>query len=132
MEYDNLDVDCSRIAFSTEGNAEATVDYFVHTAFGEHMTALEPGSIYGISNYEIIEWMVREVSKDGDAVVGSFQYAFTPWDFDSPGIGAGNTSEGTGDYEGKLACYREFVLHQQEDGLWHCIGLGTGGYTLPE
>ena len=132
MEYDNLDVDYSRIAFSADGNAEAAADYFVHTAFSEHMTALEPGSIYGITDYDVVQWTARETNENGDAVVGTFEYAFIPRDFDSPGIWAGNTTEGTGDYEGKLTCYREFVLQQQEDGLWHCIGLGTGGYTLPE
>ncbi len=132
MEYDNLDVDSSRISFSIEGTAEDAAYYFVHTAFSEHMTALEPGSIYGISDYGVVRWTVRETSENGDAVVGSFEYAFTPWDFNSPGIWAGNTAEGTGDYEGKLTCYREFVLQRQEDGSWHCTGLGTGGYTLPE
>ncbi len=132
MEYDNLDVDFSRIAFGMEGTAEDAADYFVHTALGEHMESLEPGSIYGISDYEVVQWTVRETSESGDAVVGSLNYAFTPWDYNSPGIWAGNTAEGTGDYEGKLTCYREFVLQQQEDGFWHCIGLGTGGYTLPE
>jgi len=23
-------------------------------------------------------------------------------------------------------------LQRQTDGYWHCIGLGTGGYSLPE
>ena len=132
MEYDNLDADYSRIAFRMEGRAEDAADYFVHTVFGEHMAALEPGSIYGISDYDVVQWEVRDISDKGDAVAGWFKCAFVPWDFDSPGIWAGNTTEGTGDYEGKLTCYREFVLQQQEDGLWHCIGLGTGGYTLPE
>ena len=132
MEYDNLDVDTSRISFSLEAGAQEAADYFVHTAFGNHMASLEPGNIYGMSEYEVIQWEVRDVSKKGDAVVGSFQYAFTPWDFNSPGIWAGNTAQGTGEYEGMLTCYREFVLQQQDDGCWHCIGLGTGGYTLPE
>lgn len=132
MEYDNLDADSSRISFLTEGTAEEAADYFVHSAYGDHMSSLEPGSIYGISEYEVIDWAVREVSKDGEAVVGFFQYAFVPWDFNSPGIWAGNTGEGAGNYEGKLTCYREFVLQRQEDGLWHCTGLGTGGYSLPE
>ena len=132
MEYDNLDVDTSRISFSVEGGAQKAAEYFVHTAFGNHMTSLEPGSMYGISDYEVCHWDVKDISERGDAVVGSFRYAFVPWDFNSSGIWAGNTDEGSGDYEGKLICYREFVLQQQEDGSWHCTGLGTGGYTLPE
>ena len=132
MEYDNLDVDTARISFAVEGSAEDAADYFVHSAYGEHMATLAPGNMYGFSEYEVLQWEAREVSEAGDAVVGSFEYAFVPWDINSPGIWAGNTGEGTGEYEGKLTCYREFVLQQQEDGRWHCIGLGTGGYSLPE
>lgn len=132
MEYDNLDVDFSRISFPMDGSAEDAADHFVRTAFGAHMMALEPGSMYGLSDYEVVHWEVKETGEKGDGVVGSFQYAFVPWDMDSPGIWAGNTAEGSGDYEGKLICYREFVLQRQEDGLWHCTGLGTGGYSLPE
>ena len=132
MEYDNLDVSTSRISFQVEGGAQEAADFFVHSAYGEHMTSLAPENMYGISDYEVVRWKVREVSETGDAVVGSFEYAFVPWDMNSPGIWAGNTGEGTGEYEGKLTCYREFVLQKQEDGSWHCIGLGTGGYSLPE
>ncbi len=132
MEYDNLDVDFSRVSFPLTGDAEAAANYFVHNAYAEHMTGLEPGSIYGIVDYEVADWAVREASSDGNACVGYFNYAFVPLDFNSPGIWAGNTSEGSGKYEGKLMCYREFVLQLQEDGNWHCTGLGTGGYTLPE
>lgn len=131
-EYDNLDVDYSRISFSLSGSAEDAADYFVHSAYGSHMTNLAPGNMYGVSDYEVVNWEVREVSGDGDAVVGWFECAVIPWDMDSPGIWAGNTGEGTGEYEGWLTYYREFVLQKQEDGYWHCIGLGTGGYTLPE
>ena len=132
MEYDNLDVSTSRISFQVEGGAQEAADFFVHSAYGEHMTSLAPENMYGISDYEVVRWKVREVSETGDAVVGSFEYAFVPWDMNSPGIWAGSTGEGTGEYEGKLTCYREFVLQKQEDGSWHCIGLGTGGYSLPE
>ena len=130
MEYDSLDVNTSRISFSVSGGAQEAADYFVHSAYAEHMTSLAPGNMYGISGYEVVRWEVREVSEAGDAVVGSFEYAFVPWDRNSPVIWAGNTGEGTGAQEGKLTCYREFVLQQQDDGSWRCTGLGTGGYTL--
>ncbi len=132
LEYDNLDVSSSRISFSIEGHAEDAADYFVHYALGEHLMTLSPGNWYGISDYEVIQWNVKETGKNDDSVVGNLNYAFIPWDFNSSGIWAGNTVAGTGQYEGKLICYREFVLQLQEDGCWHCIGLGTGGYELPE
>lgn len=131
-EYDNLDVDYARISFYLDGSAEEAAETFVHSAYGSHMMSLAPGNMYGMSDYDVVKWEVREVSADGDAVVGWFECAFTPWDFDSPGIWAGNTAEGTEEYEGKLTFYREFVLQRQEDGYWHCIGFGTGGYSLPE
>lgn len=131
-EYYNLDVDCTRISFNLEGNAEEAADYFVHDAFPAHMANLAPENGYGFSDYDVVEWNVREVSKDGEAVVGSFRCAFIPWDFESSDLWAGNTVEGTGEYEGKWTFFREFVLQRQDDGLWHCVEIGTGGCALPE
>ena len=131
-EYDNLDVDYSRIKFYLSGNAEKAASSFVHTAFGSHLLSLMPGNWYSITEYEVVDWDIREISEDGTAVVGWFEYAFIPEDLQSPGIWAGNTGNGTGEHEGMLTAYREFVLQKQDDGYWHCIGLGTGGYTLPE
>lgn len=130
-EYDNLDENYSRIAFALDGKAEEAADYFVHTAYADHMLNLAQGSQYGILDYDVVDWDVIEVSDAGDAIVGHYEYAFTPCDFNSPGIWAGNTREGTGAYEGRLTERMEFVLQIQEDGLWHCIGLGTGGCHLP-
>lgn len=130
-EYDNLDVDFSRIAFYQSGSAEDAANKFVHSVYGSHKMNLAPGNWYGISEYAVINWDVREVSEDGTAVVGWFEYAFVPWDMESSGIWAGNTSLGTGKYEGMLTAYLEFVLEEQKDGYWLCIGLGTGGYQLP-
>jgi len=131
-EYDNLDVDFSRIMFYTEGDAEAAARVFVHSAYGSHMMSLTPGNWHGITEYEVIDWSVREISGDGTTLVGEFRYAFVPEDPDSPAIWAGNTENGTGEYEGMLTAGREFILQRQDDGYWHCKGFGTGGYTLPE
>ena len=35
-------------------------------------------------------------------------------------------------YEGMLTAGRQVVLEKQDDGYWHCIGMGTGGYRLPD
>lgn len=132
FEYDNLDVNYLRISFYLDDGAEDAANFFVHSAYGSHMTSLAPGNMYGMSDYDVVQWEAREVSADGDAVVGWFICAFTPWDFNSSGIWAGNTAEGTGEYEGKLTFYREFVLQRQNDGYWRCIDFGTGGASLPE
>jgi hypothetical protein len=70
------------------------------------MTTLAPGNMYGMSDYDVVQWEVREVSTDGDAVAESLECAFTPWNLNSPSIWAGNTAEGTGEYEGKLIFYQ--------------------------
>ena len=31
-----------------------------------------------------------------------------------------------------LTAGRQVVLEKQDDGYWHCIGMGTGGYRLPD
>jgi len=131
-EYDNLDADCSRISFSLPGSAEDAADYFVHSAYSAHKRNLAPGNMYGISDYKVVDWGVSEVSGDGSAVVGWFDCAVIPLDMDSSGIWAGNTVRGTGEYEGWLIYYREFVLRRQEDNQWRCIDSGTGGYVLPD
>lgn len=131
-EYDNLDVSCERISFSLSGSAMVAAEHFAHNAYGSHMMNLAPGNMYGVSAYEVVDWGVLDVSDDDSAVVGRFRCAVIPWDMDSPGIWAGNTSMGTGEFEGWVTYSREFVLQKQEDGYWYCIGLGTGGYTLPE
>lgn len=128
-EYDGLEVNITQLSFPLDGTAEEAAEYFVGTVFGSHLTTLTPGNSYGVDDYEVVEWEVLEVSEDGDAVRGNFICAFTPWDVNSPGLWAGNTTEGTGAYEGKLTFYREFALQRQEDGNWHCSGFGTG--TIP-
>jgi len=132
MEYDGLEADCTRIAFylGDEG-AEKAADAFVHSAFGSFLMNLAPGNMCAVEEYDVVEWDVREVSADGDAVAGWFSYAFVPSDFNSPGIWAGNTGMGSGEFEGMLTAYREFALQRQEDGYWHCVEMGTGGVMLP-
>lgn len=131
FEYDNLDVDYSRITFVHDGSAEEAASYFVHNAYGSHMTSLAPGSAYGLKDFEVVAFNVKEISSDGKSVVGSFGCAFVPDNYDSDAIWAGNTHEGTDEYEGKLIFSREFVLQMQDDGCWHCTDLGTGGAVLP-
>ncbi len=132
LEYDNLDVDYKRIAFSLDGGAQAAAEHFVHSAYSDHMTSLAPGSTCAISDYQVIDWAVRAVSDGDDAVVGWLEYAFTPAHPDLLSLWAGDGPEETGEYKGMLTHYMEFVLELQDDGLWHCTEMGTGGCTLPE
>ncbi len=131
-EYDNLDIDSSRIAFEETGTAEDVAEVFVKDIYADLRLGLAPGGMYSITDYKVVNWGVGEVNDDQTAILGWFDYAVIPEDYNSIGIWAGNTVEGTGDYEGWLVMSREFVLQKQSDGHWHCIGLGTGGYGLPE
>jgi hypothetical protein len=65
-------------------------------------------------------------------VVGVLEYAFIPAEWDSPDIWAGNTSNGSGEYEGMLTRTCQFLLERQKDGTWICTEIGTGGVQLPE
>ncbi|MBO2527382.1 MAG: hypothetical protein CW335_04270 [Clostridiales bacterium] len=124
--YDGMDADYERISFHFDGTPTEAAYFFVNTAFGEHMHTLEPGNGYGADDYEVTRWSVRKISEDGKTVEGGFECAFVPWNAESGEIWAGNTYEGTDQYAGKLIFYRTFALELQDDGNWHCIGLGTG------
>lgn len=133
-EYDGEAVSYARIAFRDDGTPEQTAERFVKEIYAEQRLRLPPGGAYSILDYRVVDWDVTEVSKDKVAILGSFQFAVVPPDFpgESSALWAGNTGLGEGEWEGWLVMGREFVLQKQKDGLWHCIGFGTGGYRLPE
>lgn len=129
--YYQMDSDWSRIAFRCDGGAAAAAEQFVTAEYGNHMLSLAPGNPSGFQDYDVAEWSVLKMSEEDDAVVGDFSCAFTPMFENSVNIWAGNTTTGSGEYEGKCIWYRQFVLQLQEDGYWHCTDLGTGGASLP-
>ncbi|MDL2273753.1 M56 family metallopeptidase [Oscillospiraceae bacterium OttesenSCG-928-G22] len=131
-EYDNQDVSYRRIMFYTNSAPETAASLFINEIYGKHLLGLAPGGLYSITDYELVDWELREVSEDETALVGWFEYAVIPENIDSPGLWAGNTGMGEGEYEGWLTMYREFVLQKQDDGYWHCIDFGTGGASLPD
>lgn len=131
-EYDNMDIDYAQISFDEKGTAEKVTETFVKDVYSNHLLGLEPGGIYSITDYEVVAWGVDKVSDNKDAILGWVRFAVVPQDYNSAGLWAGNTMEGTGKYEGWLVMSREFVLQKQADGYWHCIDLGTGGASLPE
>ncbi len=128
--YENLLLDYERIDGFAAGTAEAATELFTGTVYGEHLMDIPTGGIYSIEHYRLIEQEVIEVSDDGSAVLGRFVLAVWPDDYQSSGFWAGNGTMGTGDYYGWILSTYEFVLKLGEDGLWHCTGLGTGGYSL--
>lgn len=126
--YDNLEADASRIRFSVDGGAQAAAEYFVQNAFGAHRMSLSPGNWYRYTDYALIDWGIDASGVDDAAVAGWLQYAFVPEIPDTPVVWAGSGAEyGTGEYEGMLRNYFEFLLQKQEDGSWRCIEMGTGG-----
>lgn len=85
-----------------------------------------------ITKYDVVWLDVKEMNEEQNAVVGVLEYAFIPAEWDSPDIWAGNTSNGSGEYEGMLTRTCQFLLERQKDGTWICTEIGTGGVQLPE
>ncbi len=129
-EYDNLEADPRRIAFTGPQTPQEAAEVFVKSSYGSHLMTISPLNEYGILSYDLVDYEIMEISPDQTAVVGSFTYAFTPRFSDSPAIWAGNTGKGTGKWEGMLTAYRQFALRKMDD-RWQCIEVGTGGVRLP-
>ena len=129
--YDSHAINYTNIMFNYSASPDEVAELFVHEMYGAYMLNRAPGGLATVTDYTVVDWRVTEVSEDETALVGQFKYAVVPENYNSPGLWAGNTTDGEGEYEGWLVMSREFVLQKQDDGYWHCIGLGTGGYTLP-
>ncbi len=110
---------------------EVAAENFVKEVYRDFRMSKPSGWSTAITDYKVVDWDIMDVSEEKDAVVAQFAFATIPEDWDSPMLWVGNTREGTGEFEGMLIDYREFVLQLQEDGTWRCTGFGTGGYTLP-
>lgn len=128
--YENLLLDHKRIEGFAADSAEAAAELFTETVYGEHLMSIPAGGVYSIEHYRLIEQEVIEVSSDGNAVLGRFVLSVWPEDYQRSGFWAGNGTVGTGDEYGWILSTYEFVLKRGDDGLWHCTGLGTGGYSL--
>lgn len=132
--YDGMEIKPENMAHSLfvyYGNAEEVAGYFAGAIYGLQLQNLAPGNRYGIVDYHALDSGALQISEDGNAVVGSVEYAFTPTDWDALGLWAGNTREGTGKYEGWLIDDIQFVLEKQEDGRWKCTAVGTACF-LPD
>ncbi|NCB51749.1 MAG: hypothetical protein EOM54_07710 [Clostridia bacterium] len=130
--HDGLTMDYNRIVFSSDGSAGDTAALFVQEYYGNLLLSVAPGGLSSITDYEAVDWAVEEVGEDGNAILGWFKFAILPEDYDSTPFWAGSAAAGEGEYEGWIIKSLEFVLQKQNDEHWHCIGLGSGGYTLPE
>ena len=131
-ESDNLELSAGAAPFSAADATDAAA-YFAETAYGEMMLGLTPGSTYEITQYQLMERAdYLLISEDGRAVVGGMTYGVKPVDYAGTDLWAGNTRGGEGEYQGWLVMERQFCLQRQEDGLWHCVEMGTGGVGLPE
>lgn len=128
--YDNKEASLERVSFPADDAQDAARE-FVEAIYKRHLLDLTPGSTYAITDYEVVEWSVLATSEDGNAVVLSLEYASVPENWNSAGIWAGNTREGTGEYEGWVLQSRQIGLQRGEDGRWRCYSAGTGGIQLP-
>ena len=131
-EYLELCMSTDNVSFSLSGNASEAAELFVKRIYKEQCLDNEPPGKYSIKDYSALHWGVIEAGGDGKAIVGWMEYTLLPEYPDLHGFGAGNTVNGEGEYKGWPVMYRQFVLQKQADGFWHCVGFGTGGYSLPE
>ena len=131
-DYDLLEADATKICFSLDGNAEDAVRYFTEEAFPEARRSLHPENEAAIVDYRNASYVIDRIAEDGKSVIGSFWYEFT---YRCP-RSAGSThydsitEEGidTSKYEGWQEGGWTFLLELQEDGYWHCAGIGTGPF----
>ena len=123
--------DLSHITFSPGLDAQGAAEEFVREGYPNLFLSLPTTHPRAILRYELMDWSIREVSEDGNAVVGTFHYAFEPADWNSPEIWAGSTHMGSGEYAELAANQFEFLLCRGEDGAWTCVSVATGGVQLP-
>ena len=123
--------DLSHITFSPGLDAQGAAEEFVREGYPNLFLSLPATHPRAILRYELMDWSIREVSEDGNAVVGTFHYAFEPADWNSPEIWAGSTHMGSGEYADLAANQFEFLLCRGEDGAWTCVSVATGGVQLP-
>ena len=123
--------DLSHITFSPGLDAQGAAEEFVREGYPNLFLSLPTTHPRAILRYELMDWSIREVSEDGNAVVGTFHYAFEPADWNSPEIWAGSTHMGSGEYAELAANKFDFLLCRGEDGVWTCVSVATGGVQLP-
>ena len=123
--------DPAQITLPAGLDAQGAAEQFVQTAYPELFLNLPASDPRAFLRYELMDWSVREVSEDGSAVAGTFQYAFEPPDWNAVEVWSGNTGMGTGEFEGLATETREFLLERRADGTWACTSVATGGVRLP-
>lgn len=111
--------------------AQAAAEYW-----GQHLCNQAPGSVYGATDYRVVSTNVRTVADPpaggtGHAILFGMTLAVKPeLEGYASWLWAGNSYEGTGEWEGWMLFSREVVL-QQLDSVWYFHDYGTGGLMLP-
>ena len=119
-----------KVELQSGGTGTDAVEKFAYEVYAKYLQSCPKQT--AITEYDVVWWDVTEINEAQDAVVGLLEYAFIPVEWESPDIWAGNTSTGSGEYEGMLTRTCQFLLEQQDDGTWICTKIGTGGVLLPE
>lgn len=101
-------------------------DIYVPTGMRENW-----GNFHTVTDCEIASWQIQSTKEDGSGVIIFFEMAVQAQDVAYVGLWAGNTRDGTGEYEGWLIMSREVCLLRLEDGRWYCHDIGTGGVRFP-
>lgn len=117
-----------------EGSAEEAVQIYAEQYFTQ--TVLKPltlGSIYAITDCQVIDWTIFSVSEDGNSVQFEVSYAFMPanTDPDNNPLAAGGVEIDREAYGGMWTTYTMCTLYRAPDGLWHPDIHGDEGGETP-
>ena len=136
QEYDGAAVNLQNTPLDidpvdSDDAAQAAAEFW-----GQHLCDQAPGSVYGATDYRVVSTTVRTVADPpaggtGHAILFDMTLAVKPeLEGYASWLWAGNSYEGTGEWEGWMLFSREVVL-QQLDGVWYIHDYGTGGMMLP-
>lgn len=113
----------SSIVISSDADYENALRLFVQDVYPKYLMHDAPDSVR-ITEYEVIDYNIRDVGDNKNIVLGTMTYAFIPQSWDSPNIWTGNVKQGVEGYEGMLIVSRNFSLSLREEG-WICRAMSV-------
>lgn len=130
IDFSGYEIDIENLTVPVmEGETAEDTLYRFLNAYGEHLMHVTPENISRITDFKVLDFYETQTSDT--KILLRFNFAVKPPEelYQSTPWWAGNSGDGEGELEGWLVMYREMVL-EQEEGVWRCIGFGTGGYSL--
>lgn len=132
--FSEFDASAQHEAFSFNGTAEEISGEFAENVYRRYFIERMNGGYLSVDDYDVIEWSLADVSKEGDVILGWIKYAVKPEDPTprTASFWTGGAVDGEGEYEGWVIQSVQFLLEQQEDGQWEWETAGYFGNDLSE